>query len=158
MIATETIQQEISFLSEIFPLTSSQPPNLSCFRLIPQVEQEDGNRLSFHFCQKFPNRLVVTWHQNNFWMLAQPNQPMPSLNEWQTALESIQDEVEDFSNCFWQFQEVPLTLVVPPPVFSKLAVQILKTTRPYPFLSPIALSKKGVEVRRDVKFWENLSN
>lgn len=148
MTATVPVSQAPAFLSEIFPLTIPQP-NLMCFRLTPEVDREVGNRLSFHFCRKFPE-LVVSWHDKSFWVLATPSRQMPSPAEWKQALISIQKEVEDFSNCYWSFQWVRQPSVTSF-VKAQLAFQVLRTDRP--FSPKSVLSEKGVEVRREVEFW-----
>lgn len=148
MTAAVPVSQVSTFLSEIFPLTIPQP-NLMGFRLSPEVDREVGNRLSFHFCRKFPD-LVVSWHDQLFWVLGKPNQQMPSPDAWKEALKNIQEEVEDFSNCYWSFQWVRQPSVTPY-VLAQLAFQILRTDRPF---SPVSvLSDNGVEVRREVEFW-----
>lgn len=74
--------------------------------------------------------------------------------EWESILEQIAAEgIKDFSDHTWQFQEVPLTKTVSANVISLLAYQVLKTSKPYPFSSITALSKNGVQVRREAKFW-----
>ena len=148
MTATVPVSQAPAFLSEIFPLTIPQP-NLMCFRLTSEVDREVGNRLSFHFCRKFPE-LVVSWHDKSFWVLATPSRQMPSPAEWKQALISIQKEVEDFSNCYWSFQWVRQPSVTSF-VTAQLAFQVLRTDRP--FSPKSVLSEKGVEVRREVEFW-----
>jgi len=148
MTAAVPVSQSPRFLGEIFPITNSQP-NCIGFRLSPEVDREVGNRLSFHFCRKFPN-LVVIWHDKLFWVLGKPSQQMPSVDAWKEALKNIQKEVEDFSNCYWSFQWVRQPSVTPY-VLAQLAFQVLRTDRPF---SPVSvLSDKGVEVRREVEFW-----
>lgn len=153
MTANATVGKSATYLSEIFPLTISKP-NLMCFRLTPEVDREDGNRLSLHLSLRLPNT-VVTWHQGYFYALGTPKFPMWLLAEdWQDILAQVVEQgLTDFSDRFWQFHEVPLSRPVPPTVFSQLAAMVLKTTAPYPFTSPVALSKNGVQVRREVKFW-----
>lgn len=70
---------ETKFLSEILPLIilKDTKPNFICFRLSPEVEREIGNRLSWRFCHKFPD-VIVIWDKKFFWALAKPNQVMPS--------------------------------------------------------------------------------
>ncbi len=148
MTAADPVSQVPIFLSEIFPLTIPQP-NLMGFRLSPEVDREVGNRLSFHFCRKFPD-LVVSWHDKLFWILGKPNQQMPSPDAWKEALKNIQKEVEDFSNCYWSFQWVRQPSVTPY-VLAQLAFQVLRTDRP--FLPVPVLSDNGVEVRREAEFW-----
>jgi len=92
------------FISEIFPLTISQP-NVLCFRLTPGVNENAkslGNRLSFHLSRKFPD-IAVTWHQGDFVVLAKPEQPIPEPAEWREALESIRVEVKDLSVALGEF-------------------------------------------------------
>ena len=153
------------FLSEILPLfflennsksdsKSNFNPNLICFRLSPEVGKEIGNRLSWRFCQKFPE-LIVIWHNRFFWALAKPNRVIPSSEEWREALIEICEELrKDIGDCDYSIQWVrqpQLTAFV----FAELAVRVLKITRP--FSSTIALSEKLVEVKREADFWaENI--
>ena len=96
------------FLSEILPLfflgnnsksdsksdsKSNFNPNLTCFRLSPEVGKEIGNRLSWRFCQKFPE-LIVIWHNRFFWALAKPNRVIPSSEEWREALTEICEQLK----------------------------------------------------------------
>lgn len=154
--ATATVSQPTVFSSEIFTLKISQT-NLMCFRLNPEVEQEDGYRLSFHLSRLLP-AMVVIWDKPYFYALGIPKYPMRLLAEdWEDILAQVVDEgLTDFSDRTWQFQQVQLTLPVPPTVISQLAVQVLKTTRPLPFSSVTARSENGVQVRREVKFWSEV--
>jgi len=136
------------YLSEIFTLTISEP-NLMGFRLTPEVEREVGNRLSFYFCRKFPE-LVVTWHEGLFWVLGTPTRQMPSPSEWKNTLKNIQQEVEDFSHCYWSFQWVRQP-APKPEVLAQLAFQILRTDRPFSVMPVV--SDQNVEVKREAKFW-----
>ncbi len=72
-VAPVSVSQAPTSLSEIFPLTISQP-NLTCFRLTPEVERQDGNRLSFRFSRKF-SEIIATWHSGYFFILARPVPP-----------------------------------------------------------------------------------
>lgn len=149
MTTVVPISQASTFLSEIFPLTISQP-NLICFRLTPEINRELGNRLSWRFSQKFPN-IVVIWEDEYFFVLAQHNQPMPSQNEWREKLAEIQEELKKhIGNRLFSIQWVRQPEVTPS-ILAQLAVRALKIT--YPFLSPVILSEHQVEVKREVDFW-----
>ena len=56
-------------LSEIFPITFDSSLNLISFRLSPEVGQEIGNSLGWHFSKQFPG-VVVIWLKEYFWILA----------------------------------------------------------------------------------------
>ncbi len=149
--ATAPVLQEPTFLSEIFPLSISQP-NLISFRITPTIanhERELGNRLSFHLCRKLPE-VVTTWYQGDFFALAKPGCSMPTSAQWRAVLESIREEVKDISDRPWSFQQVRQPPVTPL-VLSRLAIQVLQVARPFPHVS--VLSEKGVEVRREAEFW-----
>jgi len=149
MTAVVSISQASTFLSEIFPLSISQP-NLKCFRLTAEIDREVGNRLSFRFSRKFPE-IVVTWQEGYFWILAIPSKQMPSRTEWRDALVEIQDELkEDIGERYYSIQWVRQPSETPL-VLAQLAIQILKITRP--FLPVSVLSDKGVEVIREPDFW-----
>ncbi|MBO1348338.1 MAG: stem cell self-renewal protein Piwi [Hormoscilla sp. GUM202] len=142
------VQTSPIFLSEIFPLTISQP-NLICFRLTPEVEQQEGNRLAFRFSRQFPD-LVVIWKKSYFWILAKPGSTMPDPAEFKKALENIEEELKDeIGDRYWSFQWVrePKTT---PLIIAQLAVQVLRETK---LDRPVVFSDKGVEVRRKVDIW-----
>lgn len=139
--------QSYTSFSEVFPLQTSQP-KLMCFRLTPEIERKDGNRLSYHFSRKLPDT-VVTWQKPYFWVLASSNRELPSQDELRDALETIQKEVEDFSDRFLSFQWVRQPQLTPS-MLSQLAVQVLNKTK-FDYL--VALSDNGVEVRREPDFW-----
>ncbi|MEH2457631.1 Piwi domain-containing protein [Nostoc sp.] len=125
-----------------------------CFQLIPEIEQEEGISLSFHLSRILPH-IVVIWDKPYFYALGKFNNSMQEFGrDWESMLEQIALEgIKDFSDRTWQFQEVPLTKTVSANVISRLAYQVLKTSKPYPFSSITALSKNGVQVRREAKFW-----
>lgn len=144
-----------TFVSEIFPLTISQPSFL-CFRLTPAVNEEArdlGNRLSFHLSRKFPD-VAVTWHQGDFFALAKPGQPMPETAEWREALESIRLEVKDLSDRPWGIQWVRHPDIAPT-VLAQLACQILQTDCRFsqvPVLLPEREAQR-VTIRQEAEFW-----
>lgn len=118
-----------TYLSEIFRLSISQP-NLICFRLTPEVDREVGNRLSWRFSQKFPD-VIVIFEDKYFWVLAKPDQKMPSQAEWRTALSAIQEELkEDIGDRYYSLQGVQNPQVTAP-ILAQLAVRILKIRRPF---------------------------
>jgi len=152
-IASPPVSQPKIFSSEIFPLSISQP-NVMCFQLTPKLEKEDGNRLSFHLSLAFPY-IVIIWDKGYLYALGTPNYPMRLLAQELdiVAEQVIEESLTDFSDRTWKFEEVQLTQPIPANVISQFAIQVLKTTKPYPFSSKIALSENGVEVRRELKFW-----
>jgi len=151
MTATVLSAETFTSFSEVFFLNNSQL-NLMCFRLTPEIEQKDGNRLSYYFSRKL-NTSVVTWHKPYFWVLAVSNRQLPSQDELRNALASIQDEVEDFGERFLTFQWVRQPQVTPY-IRAHMAVQVLNQTQ---FHYPVVLSENGIQVRREPDFWaENI--
>lgn len=148
MTATVSVSQAFTSFSEVFPILTISQPQLMCFRLTPEIERKDGNRLSYHFSRKL-SEAVVIWHKPYFWVLAASNRQLPSHDELRSALESIQNEVEDFSDRFFSFQWVRQPQVTPF-IQAQLAVQVLNKTQ---FSYPVVLSDNGVEVRREPDFW-----
>src|SRR4028118_1440192 len=141
-----------TYLSEMFRLSISQP-NLLCFRLTPEVDREVGNRLSWRFSQKFPD-VVVIFEDKYFWVLAKPNQPMPSPEQWREALITIQEELkENIGDRSYSIQWVQNPQVTAP-VLAQLAVRILKIRRP--FSSESVWSENQVEVKREARFWTEI--
>ncbi|AFY32165.1 Piwi domain-containing protein [Calothrix sp. PCC 7507] len=154
MIAVATISQTKALSSsEIFRLNFSNL-NIMCFQLKPEIEQEEGISLSFHLSRILPH-IVVIWDKPYFYALGKFKNSMQDFGiEWEAILEQIAAEgIKDFSDRTWQFQEVQLPKAVSANVISLLAYQVLKTSKPYPFSSITALSKNGVQVRREAKFW-----
>ncbi len=142
------VQTSPIFLSEIFPLTISQP-NLICFRLTPEVERQEGNRLAFRFSRQFPD-IVAIWEKSYFWILAKPGSTMPDKAELKKALENIQEDLKDeIGDRYWSFQGVREPKETPL-IIAQLAVQVLRETK---FEQPVVFSDKGVEVRREVDIW-----
>jgi Piwi domain len=146
------------FISEIFPLTISQP-NILCFRLTPDVNENAkdlGNRLSFHLSRQFPD-VAVTWHQGDFITLAKPGQSMPDPSEWREALERIRGEVKDFGDRPWGIQWVRHPNLTPT-VLAQLACQVLQTDCRFshvPVLLPAKESQRVI-VRREAEFWSEV--
>ncbi len=132
------------YLSEIFRLSISQP-NLICFRLTPEVEREIGNRLSWRFSQRFPD-VVVIFENKYFWILAQPNQPIPSLEQWREVLVTIQEELkEDIGERSYSIQRVPKPRLTAS-ILAQLAVRILNIRRTFSAADTI-WSDNQVEVK-----------
>lgn len=144
------------FLSEIFPLMISQG-NLISFRLTPEVDRKIGNRFSWRFCQKFtnqefPHQLVAIWEDKYFWVLGQPNQPMPTKEKWREALVEIEEELrEDIGDRSYSIQWVREPQVTAP-ILAQLAVRILKRSSEFSSADTV-LSENHVEVKREANFW-----
>lgn len=137
------------FLVEIFLLNIPQP-NLICFRLTPRVDPEIGNRLSWRFSQKFPDIMAI-FADGNFWVLAKPDQAMPSLDEWRKALTGIQEELKkDIGDRYYSIQWVSQPQISAD-ILSQLAIRILKIRRPFSYFT---IPFNNIEVRREAKFWE----
>ncbi|MEH2402144.1 Piwi domain-containing protein [Nostoc sp.] len=137
------------FLAEIFLLNIPQP-NLICFRLTPRVDTEIGNRLGWRFSRQFDDIMVI-FADGNFWVLAKPDQAMPSLDEWRKRLTRIQEELKkDIGDRYYSIQWVSQP-EISADILSQLAIRILKIRRPFSyFTTPF----NNVEVRREAKFWE----
>ncbi|MBD1923892.1 stem cell self-renewal protein Piwi [Microcoleus sp. FACHB-831] len=144
---TNQVTQTPTFLSEIFPLTIAKP-NLACFRLTPEIERKDGNRLSFHLSRNLP-WIVVIWNEPYFYALGMPDIPMPSLAEWKDILADVQEGLADFRDRYYSIQLVRQRQLTPS-LQAQLAFQVLRKTK---FLYPVVLSEKEVEVRREPDFW-----
>lgn len=137
-----------TFLSEVLPLDISQP-NLSCFRLIPDIDQEDGNRLSFHLSLNIV-RMVVIWDKGYFYALGKPNTNKLPQHEWECILEDIQEKLPDYSDRCYKTEPIN-QFQVTPEILSKLAFQVLRKTK---FASPDAIrSNNNVVVKRELDFW-----
>ncbi|MEH2120247.1 Piwi domain-containing protein [Nostoc sp.] len=136
------------FLAEIFLLNIPQP-NLICFRLTPRVDTEIGNRLGWRFSQQFDDIMTI-FVDGNFWVLAKPDQAMPSLDEWRKRLTRIQEELKkDIGDRYYSIQWVSQPQISAD-ILSELAIRILKIRRPFSYFS-IPFNK--IEVRREAKFW-----
>lgn len=148
-VAVAPSQLDTSF-SEVFPIKTSQL-KLMCFRLTPEIDKKDGNRLSYHFSRKFQETVVI-WYKPYFWILVAHHKELPSKEELQEALKSIQNEVEDFKEQLFGFQSVRQPQPTPF-IHSLLAIQILNKTK---FESPVVLSDNGIIVRREADFWTEI--
>jgi hypothetical protein len=154
VLTTASVSQpQIIFSSEIFPLNFSDL-NIMCFQVNPNLETEDAIRLSFYLSRTLPHIFVI-WNKPYFYALSLPNYPFSLLvQEWEYILAQVVEEgLTDLSDRTLQIQEVTLTEAIPANVISLLAFQVLKTSQPYPFLPITKLSKNGVQVRREAKFW-----
>ena len=142
-----------TYLSEVFSL-SIQSPNLISFRLSTEVEREVGNRFSWRFSQKFPD-VVAIWEEKSFWVLAKPNQSMPSKEEWRKALanieEELKDDIGDRSYSIQWVQQPQFTSSI----LAQLAIRVLKIMRPFSSdtIWPQNQIENQVEVKREVEFW-----
>ncbi|MBH8552364.1 stem cell self-renewal protein Piwi [Nostocaceae cyanobacterium CENA357] len=150
MTVAITSTQAYTSFSEIFPIKTLQL-KLMCFRLTREIDKKDGNRLSYHFSRKLPETVVI-WYKPYFWILAASNKGLPSKEELQDALKSIQNEVEDFKERLFGFQSVRQPQPTPF-IYSMLAIQVLNKTK---FNSPIVLSDNGVMVKREPDFWSEI--
>ena len=138
-----------TYLSEIFPLTYCQL-NLACFRLSPEIDRKIGNSFAWHFSKQFPD-LVVIWEKEYFWILAKPNIKITQENNWQNALETIQEKLrEKVGNRAYFIQWVNAPQATPSTI-AQLAVRILKIH--CRFTSPIVFNQNKVQVKRECNFW-----
>lgn len=142
-----TVSKQIHDFCEVLPIKTSEL-QLMCFRLTPEVDKKDGNRLSYHFSRKLPGTVII-WQKPYFWVLAASNRQLPNKEEFQEALSNIQKEVEDFRECLFGFQSVRQPQITPL-IISLLTVQILNKTK---FEYPEVYSDNGVIVRREPDFW-----
>jgi len=139
----------LTYLSEIFALKIEQPQLIS-FRLSPEVDRELGNRFSWRFSQQF-SEVVAIWEDGYFWVLAQPNKPMRSNEEWREALANIEEKLkEDIGNRTYSIQWVQQPKFTSS-ILAQLAIRVLKIIRP--FSSDTIWSENQVEVKREVEFW-----
>jgi len=139
--------QNPTFLSEIFPITISEP-NFMCFRLTPEIERQDANRLSFYFSRELAN-MVVIWNQPYFYVLGMPNISLPSVQEWKEKLAVVKEKLNGFSDRYYSVQLVRQPNLTPF-IRSLLAFQVLRNTK---FDEPLILSDNKVEVRRELDYW-----
>lgn len=140
--------QELVFLSEVFPLLIARP-NLAGYEVIPEIDQETGNRLSFHLSQKLEAATVI-WHERRLWLLAPNQRPQPTLSQCQATLSITQQDLPDLSDQSLRLQEDNAAIATST-VFSKLAFQILRIRRPFRPILVTAIA--GLTVNRKVKFW-----
>jgi len=140
--------QEFVFLSEVFPLSIVQS-NLACYEVMPEIDQETGNRLSFHLSRKLEDATVV-WHERRLWVLTPNQRPQPTLSRCQAMLSATQQNIPDLCDQPLQLQGDDARNATPT-VLSKLAFQILRIKQPF---KPILIkSIAGLAVNRKVKFW-----
>lgn len=141
----------LTYLSEIFALKIEQPQLIS-FRLSPEVDRELGNRFSWRFSQQFPE-VVAIWENGYFWVLAQPNQPMRSKEEWREALVNIEEKLkEDIGDRTYSIQWVQQPQFTSS-ILAQLAIRVLKIMRPFSSETIWSDTNNRVEVKREVEFW-----
>ncbi|MFQ4147041.1 Piwi domain-containing protein [Chlorogloeopsis sp. ULAP02] len=133
--------------SEVFPIKTLEL-NLMCFRLTPEIEKKDGNRLSYHLSRKLSETVVICY-KSYFWVLAAYHRKLPSQEELEEVLKSIQNEVEDFHEYLFSFHSI-FQPNPTPFIYSLLAVQVLNKTK---FDAPVVLSENGIIVKREPDFW-----
>lgn len=150
MTSTVSVSQASTFLSEVFPLNILQP-NWCCFRLIPEISKEDGNRLSFHLSRNLTG-IVVVWqeHDKYFYALGIANISMPTQKEWQDTLVNTQEKLIDFGDRYYSIELVH-QLQLTPAILSQMAFQVLRKTK-IPPSQPVE-SDNMVDVRRELEFW-----
>ncbi|NET27006.1 Piwi domain-containing protein [Okeania sp. SIO1I7] len=143
------------YLSEIFPLEIDRP-NFQCFRLNDKIERQVGNQFAWRFCQKFSDidenlrGIIVIWEKGDFWVLAKPNQSMPTSQQYKQTLKKIQEDLkEDIGDRFLSIQWVR-NPEINASIKAQLAVRILKFNGA--FSSETIKSENQVEVKREVNF------
>jgi hypothetical protein len=140
------------YLSEIFPLTylDYSKSNIASFRLSPEIDRKIGNSLAWHFSKQFPD-LVVIWEKDFFWILAKPNTVIPSKDNWQEVLETIQEKHQDkFGSQFYFIQWVNEP-EINASVIAQLAVRVLKIN--CRFTTETVFEENKVQVKRECDFW-----
>ncbi|MBE9111934.1 stem cell self-renewal protein Piwi [Nodosilinea sp. LEGE 07298] len=145
---TAVPSQELVFLSEVFPLSITQA-NLASFTVTPEIDQETGNRLSFHLSRKL-EQAVAVWHEYRLWVLTPMQQPQLNLSQCQIALLALQQDIPDLCDQPLQLQEASAALASTS-VLSKVAFQILRIRQP--FRPILVTSVGGLAVNRKIKFW-----
>ncbi|WP_335000666.1 Piwi domain-containing protein [Nostoc sp.] len=94
---------------------------------------------------------MAIFADGNFWVLAKPDQAMPSLDEWRKALTGIQEELKkDIGDRYYSIQWVSQPQISAD-ILSQLAIRILKIRRPFSYFT---IPFNNIEVRREAKFWE----
>uniref|UniRef100_A0A832M3A1 Protein argonaute n=1 Tax=Oscillatoriales cyanobacterium SpSt-402 TaxID=2282168 RepID=A0A832M3A1_9CYAN len=145
---TAAPSQELVFLSEVFPLAITQP-NLASFTVAPEIDQETGNRLSFHLSRKLEQSVVV-WYEYQLWVLTPMQRLVLNLSQCQTALSALQQDIPDLCDQPLRLQQDSAALTSPS-VLSKLAFQILRIRQPFRPISVTSIA--GLAVNRKIKFW-----
>lgn len=139
----------ITHLSEIFPIDYAQL-NIACFRLCPEIDRETGNRFSWYFSKHF-SEIIVVYEQKDFWILAKPNQTIPSQDKWKEVLEIIQDKLKEDLGDRYYFLQWVRDFDINAAIVAQLAVRLLKINRPFSAIT--VSSEKQVEVKRECEFW-----
>lgn len=145
---TAAPSQELVFLSEVFPLAIAQS-NLASFTIAPEIDQETGNRLSFHLSRKLEQSVVV-WYEYRLWVLTPMQRPTLNLSQCQIALSALQQDIPDLCDQPLRLQQDSVA-IASPSVLSKLAFQILRIRQPFRPISVTSIA--GLAVNRKIKFW-----
>jgi Piwi domain len=84
-----------SFLAEVSLLKDRDPDrplNFTSYRLPPNLDLEIGKKLSYRLARYFPN-VAVIWHESIFHILTHLDGKIPSLDEWNNALQDIRQQL-----------------------------------------------------------------
>lgn len=145
---TTNLSQELVFLSEVFPLSIAQP-NLASFTITTEIDQETGNRLSFHLSRKLEQSVVV-WYEYRLWVLTPMQRPLLNLSQCQIALSALQQDIPDLCDQPLRLQQ-DSAAIASTSVLSKLAFQVLRIRQAF---RPIPVTSiAGLAVNRKIKFW-----
>lgn len=148
MTAVTVASPQVVFLSEVFPLSIAQPI-VTSFQISPEIDQETGNRLSFHLCQKLEGK-IAAWHDEQLWILSTVEASQVDIAQCQAALTATQQDLPDLSGEPLRLQIVNDQLTSPA-VLAKLAFQALRVRQP--FTPVVVTSIAKLAVNRKVKFW-----
>jgi Piwi domain len=140
--------QSLVFLSEVFPLSIAQPI-ITSYQILPEIEQESGNRLSFHLCRVLEGSIAI-WHDGKLWALTSIQGTRPDLAQVQEALVAAQQNLPDIGDQPLLLQE-STDAIETPVVLSKLAFQILRIQQPFTSISVTSVER--LTVNRKAKSW-----
>ncbi|AFY97140.1 Piwi domain-containing protein [Chamaesiphon minutus] len=92
-------QSDRNFLAEVSLLKyQAQTLKFTSYRLPPNLDLQIGKKLSYRLARHFPG-VVVIWHEEIFHVLARLDGNIPSLDDWNIALQAARQELGTDSSC-----------------------------------------------------------
>jgi hypothetical protein len=137
-------QNDRDFLAEVSLLKYQvRPLNFTSYRLPPNLDLQIGRKLSYRLARHFPG-VIVIWHEEVLHVLARLDEKIPSLDDWDNALQAARQELGTESS-WGKLQQIknsqPTATII-----ALLAREILEVERP--FSTKIIPSDRKVKIVR----------
>ncbi|MBF2057811.1 MAG: stem cell self-renewal protein Piwi [Cyanobacterium sp. T60_A2020_053] len=148
---TENLLIKKNYLSEILPLKFNND-NITAFQLNPPIDQEIGNRVSYHLSRQLQD-VIIVYRKGIFYALSSINKFLPTPEVWRRALDQVCSEIEDFDHIYWNFHWLE-HITINSQIQSDFAYQTLKICRPF---KPVRVSNhQKYIIERNAQFWSEV--